>query len=124
MKAARSRGSSPVAGIGIDKRKIVRRRPQTASRLPHAHLSPWRLAVDQRAQGHGIAQALLRAVFDLAHKMSTELGCVGVVVDAKPEAAGFYRKLGFVELEMTGGLLGDRPQPQPMFLELGAIPKG
>ena len=60
---------------------------------PIPYFASRELAVDQRAQGHGIAQALLRAVFDLAHKMSTELGCVGVVVDAKPEAAGFYRKL-------------------------------
>ena len=56
--------------------------------------------------------------------MSADMGCVGVVVDAKPEAAGFYRKLGFIELEAMAGLLGDRPQPLPMFLELGAIPKG
>jgi GNAT superfamily N-acetyltransferase len=82
-----------------------------------------RLAVDQRAQGQGVAQALLRTVFALAHKMSADMGCVGVVVDAKPEAAGFYRKLGFIELEATAGLLGDRPQPLPMFLELGAIAK-
>ena len=83
-----------------------------------------RLAVDQRAQGQGIGQALLRTVFTLAHKMAVDMGCVGVVVDAKPDAAGFYRKLGFVELEAMAGLLGDRPQPQPMFLELGAIAKG
>ena len=83
-----------------------------------------RLAVDQRAQGRGVAQALLRTVFALAHKMSVDMGCVGVVVDAKPEAAGFYRKLGFIALETEAGLLGDRPQPLPMFLELGAIPKG
>jgi GNAT superfamily N-acetyltransferase len=83
-----------------------------------------RLAVDRRALGRGVAQALLRTVFELAHKMSADMGCVGVVVDAKPEAAGFYHKLGFIELEAMAGLLGDRPQPLPMFLELGAIPKG
>lgn len=81
-----------------------------------------RLAVDRRAQGHGIAQALLRAVFALAHKMAADMGCLGVVVDAKPEAVGFYRKLGFIALEAMAGQLGDRPEPLPMFLELGAIP--
>ncbi|MGA7676223.1 MAG: GNAT family N-acetyltransferase [Rhizomicrobium sp.] len=83
-----------------------------------------RLAVDRQAQGQGVAQALLRTVFALAHKMSVDMGCFGIVVDAKPEATGFYRKLGFIELEAVAGLLGDRPQPLPMFLELGAIPKG
>jgi len=80
-----------------------------------------RLAVDQRALGQGIAQALLRAVFALAHKMAADMGCLGVVVDAKPEAVGFYEKLGFIALEVTAGQLGDRPQPLSMFLELGAI---
>ena len=80
-----------------------------------------RLAVDSRAQGRGIGGVLLRAVFGLAVKMSEELGCVGVVVDAKPEAVGFYEKLGFIPLEMVSGALGDRPQPTPMFLEVGQL---
>lgn len=82
-----------------------------------------RLAVDQRKQGQGIATALLKAVFTLSHKMAGDMGCYGVVVDAKPEALAFYKKLGFVALEATAGQLGDRPEPLPMFLELGAIPK-
>jgi GNAT superfamily N-acetyltransferase len=82
-----------------------------------------RLAVDERARGRGIAQTLLRSVLALAHRMATNIGCVGVVVDAKPEAVGFYDKLGFVRLKVTAGELGDRPQPSPMFLELAAIPR-
>jgi GNAT superfamily N-acetyltransferase len=82
-----------------------------------------RLAVDQRAQGRGVGQVLLRAVFALARKMADELGCLGVVVDAKPEAVEFYHKLGFIELEARAGLLGDRPQPVAMFIELGAVAK-
>jgi GNAT superfamily N-acetyltransferase len=80
-----------------------------------------RLAVDQRAAGQGVGQLLLRTVFALARR--EEMGCVGVVVDAKPEAVGFYRKLGFIELEARAGALGDRPEPLPLFLELGAVPK-
>ena len=80
-----------------------------------------RLAVDERAQGQGIASALLRAVFALARSMANEMGCLGVLVDAKPEAVSFYEKLGFIALEMEAGALGDRPQPLPMFIELGAI---
>jgi GNAT superfamily N-acetyltransferase len=82
-----------------------------------------RLAVDHRAQGQGVAQTLLRAVFALAHQMAADMGCLGVVVDAKPEAVGFYQKLGFDKLETMAGVLGDRPEPLPMFLELGAIPR-
>ena len=51
------------------------------------------------------------------------LGCVGVVVDAKAEAVAFYERYGFVALDAEAGHLGDRPEPTPMFLELGAIPK-
>jgi GNAT superfamily N-acetyltransferase len=81
-----------------------------------------RLAVDRRAQGQGIGTALLRAVFALAHGMARGMGCFGVLVDAKPNAVGFYETLGFARLEATAGRLGDRPEPLPMFLELDAIP--
>jgi GNAT superfamily N-acetyltransferase len=94
-------------------------------RLPHYPLPVLRLArlaVDERAQGRGIGSALLRAVFTLAHRMASDFGCIGVVVDAKPDAISFYERLGFVPLEAHAGQLGDRPEPLPMFLELGAIP--
>jgi len=83
-----------------------------------------RLAVDERSRSRGVAQALLRFIFMLAHSTAATVGCLGVVVDAKPDAVGFYEKLGFIPLDVTAGELGDRPQPQPMFLELGAIPTG
>jgi GNAT superfamily N-acetyltransferase len=104
------------ASLSEDKRKRLPAYPIPVLRLA-------RLAVDEGAQGRGIAQVLLRAVFVLAHSMAADVGCVGVVVDAKPEAVGFYQKFGFLALEVTAGELGDRPQPLPMFLELAAIPK-
>jgi len=55
--------------------------------------------------------------------MADDLGCVGVVVDAKSDAVGFYERLGFCALAHTKGGLGDRPEPLAMFLELGAIPR-
>jgi hypothetical protein len=45
-----------------------------------------------------------------------------VLVDAKPEAVAFYGKLGFLPLDSVAGQLGDRPEPLPMFLELGQVP--
>lgn len=97
----------------------AKRRKLPAYPLPVLRLA--RLAVDERARGRGVAQALLRFVFALAQRMAVEIGCVGVVVDAKPEAVAFYEKLGFIALDATAGLLGDRPEPRPMFLELGAV---
>ena len=105
----------PTVRLPDSKRKGLPAYPAPVLRLA-------RLAVDQRAQGQGVAQALLRAVSALAHQMAADMGCLGVVVDAKPEAIGFYRKLGFVALEILAGPLGDRPEPLPMFLELGALP--
>lgn len=94
----------------------VRARRPSGYRLPVLRLA--RLAVDEREKGRGVGALLLRAVFDLAGRMADDLGCVGVVVDAKPGAVAFHAKLGFVPLDVEGGELGDRPSPQPMFLEL------
>lgn len=105
-----------VADLPTRKRKRMPQYPLPVLRLA-------RLAVDERARGHGVGSALLRAIFLLAHRMAEDLGCIGVVVDAKPEAVPFYEKLGFTDLEAIAGQLGDRPEPRPMFLELGAIPK-
>lgn len=82
-----------------------------------------RLAVADIARGSGVGRLLLRAVFALAWRMARELGCVGVVVDAKPESLEFYAKLGFRTLAHRQGELGERPAPKPMFLELAAIPE-
>lgn len=96
------------------------RRKRTPYPLPVLRLA--RLAVDERARGQGVGSLLLRWTFLLAHQMAASFGCVGIVVDAKPEAVAFYAKLGFVPLDAIAGPLGDRPEPLPMFLELGQIP--
>ena len=82
-----------------------------------------RLAVADVAQGLGVGRVLLRAAFTLAWRMADDFGCVGLLVDAKPEAVGFYDTLGFRALGHGKGGLGDRPEPTPMFLELNAIPR-
>lgn len=97
------------------------RRKLPAYPLPVLRLA--RLAVAEEAKGQGVGRVLLRAVFTLAWRMADEFGCVGVVVDAKAEAVGFYERLGFRALVHGKGGLGDRPEPTAMFLELGAIPR-
>jgi GNAT superfamily N-acetyltransferase len=78
--------------------------------------------VDKKAQGRGVGLTLLKAVFVMARAMAGDFGCIGVVVDAKPQAVTFYERYGFTALEVVQGHLGDRPEPLPMFLEIGAIP--
>jgi GNAT superfamily N-acetyltransferase len=100
--------------LHASKRKRLPKYPVPVLRLA-------RLAVDESAKGKGIGRLLFQVVLALAAKMAEEVGCIGVVVDAKPDAVAFYEKLGFVRLELVAGELGDRPQPLPMFLELGQI---
>jgi GNAT superfamily N-acetyltransferase len=105
-----------------------------ASTLPESRLSRLpayplpvlrvaRLAVAEDAQGSGVGAALLRAAFVAAHRMGADYGCVGVLVDAKPEAVAWYERFGFEAVTLVAGELGDRPLPVTMFLELGAIPR-
>ena len=79
-----------------------------------------RLGVDTRARGAGLGRALLRHVLGLALDLRDQLGCVGVVTDAKPDAIAFYERYGFVALEgvREGALHGD---PTPMFLAIATI---
>lgn len=95
------------------------RRKLPAYPLPILRLA--RLAVDQSVQGQGVGRELLRFVFDLALRMASEFGCIGVVVDAKPAAVEFYRRYGFLSLELVEGHSEARPMPTTMFLPLSDI---
>jgi predicted N-acetyltransferase YhbS len=100
---------------------VAKRRRLPQYPLPVLRLA--RLAVAESAGGRGVGGELLRAVFLLAHRMADDLGCVGVLVDAKASAEAFYGRFGFFRLVLEGGELGERPAPSAMFLELGAVPK-
>ncbi|OEU84237.1 MAG: GNAT family acetyltransferase [Desulfobacterales bacterium S5133MH4] len=106
--------------IEIDQLPAFRKKRLPRYPLPVLRLA--RLAVDDSARGRGIGSLLLRAVFSLASEMGKKVGCVGVVVDAKPHAISFYERYGFIRLETLEGNLGDRPEPIPMFVSLGSIP--
>ena len=81
-----------------------------------------RLAVDEAARGLGLGKALLRFAIELAERMAGEVGCVGLVVDAKPGAVSFYRRFGFEPIDVLQGATAQLPRPQAMFLALGAVP--
>lgn len=80
------------------------------------------MAVDKRYTGQGVGLKLLKSIFILAREMEKLAGCVGVVVDAKPNAVSFYERFGFVPFDTLEGALGERPVPVTMFLPLGSIP--
>jgi hypothetical protein len=63
----------------------------------------------------------MRTVFSIAIELREKLGCVGVVVDAKPDAENYYSRYGFVELEVVEGAVEERPTPKSMFLPLSAV---
>lgn len=115
-------GFATVSAAQIEVHDLPATKQGRLPRYPLPVLRLARLAVDKRAQGRGVGLTLLKAVFVLARSMADEFGCIGVVVDAKPQAISFYQRYGFTELEVLQGQLGDRPEPVPMFLEIGAIP--
>jgi len=82
-----------------------------------------RLAVARSECGRGLGRAVLRFCIELAEQMRDELGCVGLVVDAKAEAIQFYRRFGFVELRAIAGESPTRPRPTPMFVSLSSVPR-
>lgn len=107
--------------IEIDELPKTRRKKLPQYPLPVIRLA--RLAVAERAQQRGIGALLLRAVFQIAHDTAASIGCVGVVVDAKPDAVPYDQRYGFEAIDALEGALDSRPQPTPMFLPLNAIPQ-
>lgn len=105
--------------IGVELAAFTGRRPPGYP-LPVLRLG--RLAVDERFQGHGVGKQLLKHVLTVAAWMRDNVGCVGVLVDAKPEAVAFYAKYGFVQTQAV------EPHPVPtttaMFLPISAVPVG
>jgi GNAT superfamily N-acetyltransferase len=57
-----------------------------------------RMAVSSASQGLGLGARLLAHVFHLALDIVERVGCVGVIVDAKEAAVGFYEKYDFIWL--------------------------
>jgi GNAT superfamily N-acetyltransferase len=106
--------------IEIDALPTQRRRQLPRYPLPTLRLA--RLAVAETARDRGVGQALLRFALTLARRMADAVGCVGVVVDAKPEARTSYLRYGFESMSVVEGVLLDRPEPTPMFLPLSSIP--
>lgn len=106
--------------IAIDQLPKAERRRLPNYPLPILRLA--RLAVATTHQGRGIGSRLVRFTLETAREMADRFGCIGVVVDAKPAAVGFYARLGFAGLAVEAGELPSRPRPQVLFLPIGSIP--
>lgn len=107
------------AHVEIDDLPVPARKKLPRYPLPVVRLA--RLAVDESAQGQGVGAQLLQFVLTLAVRLETDYGCIGVIVDAKPEAVDFYSKYGFIAVDALEGQSDARPQPAAMFLAMSTI---
>jgi predicted N-acetyltransferase YhbS len=73
-------------------------------------------------QHRGIGSLLLATVLRQALELRDQHGCVGVVIDAKTEAVGYYATFGFQVVPTESGQIqgGAAPTTQ-MFLPIGTI---
>lgn len=107
-------GSIELERLPPDVRKKLPRYPVPVLRVA-------RLAVAEDAQQQGVGKRLMRAAFTMAVEIREKFGCIGIVVDAKPDAKGFYSSLGFDALEVVEGEMGEKPTPKPMFLPIREV---
>ena len=114
-------GFATVAPRHVDIEDLPERTRKKLPRYPVPVLGLARLAVDTSAQSIGLGGQLLRFVLKLASKMADEVGCAGVVVDAKSGAVDFYAKYGFTPFDPLEGQSDARPQPTAMWLPIQAI---
>src|SRR3972149_3056161 len=89
-------GHLEIDGLPAAVRKKLPRYPLPVLRLA-------RLAVDEAVRSQGLGGQLLRFVLQLALRMANDFGCVGVAVDAKPDAVDFYRRYGFISVDLVTG---------------------
>ena len=123
VEAGRIHGYLTLAAAEVEISGLLKKQTKGLRSYPLPALRIARLAVDDRLQGRGIGRSLLKLGFEIAHELAAKVGCVGVVVDAKQEAVGFYSSYGFEPFELLQGELGARPVPVSMFLSLGSIPR-
>jgi len=114
-------GFVTLAGAEIRADSFHSTRKRKLPRYPLPALRLARLAVHVEAQKQGIGLLLVKYAFAQALEMDARTGCVGVIVDAKPEAMRFYEKLGFVAQEVLEGETVGHPGPTPMFLHIETI---
>jgi len=114
-------GFATLAARHVEIDDLPERARKKLPRYPVPAVSLARLAVDSAAQSKGIGGQLLRFVLNIAAKMASEVGCAGIIVDAKPGAIAFYARYGFQPIELLEGESEERPRPMAMWLGMNAI---
>jgi predicted N-acetyltransferase YhbS len=114
-------GFVTVAGASIkaDSTATTRKRRLPSYQLPALRLA--RLAVGAGVQKKGIGSLLVRYTFALALEQAARVGCIGVLVDAKPESVDFYTRLGFEPVDAVEGTALSHPETTPVFLNISTI---
>ncbi len=116
VEAGRILGYATVSPAHLECAQLAEAERRRLPNYPLPLLRLARLATHEDTQGQCVGKTLLRHVCLLATQMSADFGCVGLLVDAKPEAAGYYETFGFLRLEPV---TGEAPmQPVPMFLAI------
>ncbi|MBE0417174.1 MAG: GNAT family N-acetyltransferase [Coriobacteriia bacterium] len=95
--------------------------PETADRLPAYPVPVLRLArlgVDATSQGTGLGTVMLHALMAIAVEMRARVGCVGILVDSKPETVAFYEERGFRRTPVTSRIAGAGAPPGRLFADL------
>lgn len=96
-------------------------------RLPHYPAPVLRLArlgVARSHQRSGLGRELLYVASDIALEMRARAGCVGIIVDAKPDAALFYERHGFRALPIASRVAGAGAPPMRLFADLRHLVRG
>jgi len=121
VEAGRVLGFATVAPRHLEIEDLPERDRRRLPRYPLPVLGLARLAVAETARGAGVGAQLLRYVLLLSVRMADEVGCAGVVVDAKPGAVAFYANFGFTPFVPIEGDSEVRPRPTVMWLPMQAI---
>ncbi len=121
VEGGRIVGFVTVAPATVQREDFPSTRARRLPQYPLPALRLARLAVEMDFQGRGIGTGLLKYAFSLSLEMSARVGCIGVLVDAKPAAVRFYAQFGFEVRVAAAGQSGERPEPVLMFLALDRI---
>jgi GNAT superfamily N-acetyltransferase len=121
VEADRILGFATVSPATLDAEQLPSGRKMPPYPMPVLRVA--RLAVDTSARKRGIGRALVRFCIELAERLRDDVGCVGLLVDAKPEAEQFYSQLGFVPVSLVEGDAPIIPATVSMYLPLGAVPR-
>lgn len=122
-------GRLPVAFVtlsagSLDPRDLPDGDGDRLPRHPAPVLRLARLGVGRRHQGDGLGRELLGAAADIALEMRARAGCIGIVVDAKPDAVAFYERHGFRALPITSRVAGAGAPPVRLFVDLRHLVHG